>query len=165
MLKKLAYGISALAVIGTVMAVSANKQPAPLNSEMRAYVVGYDSRGNEVLTNSREAEPGQVIQYQLTYTNNGNKPFQSLAVTGPIPPNTQYVADSSSTHARASLSVSIDGGRTFEREPVKRQKRLANGQVVSEIISPSKYTHVRWNVADKLHAGTQQMFNYRVHVK
>lgn len=165
MLKKLAYGISALAVVGTVVAVSANKQSAPLTSEMQAFVVKHDARGKEVMTTSKQAEPGQVVQYQLTYSNQSNKAFNSLAVTGPIPPNTAYVAGSSKTKVSSVLSVSVDGGRTFEREPVKRQKRMPNGQVVTVIVPAEKYTHVRWNVKDSLSAGSRQLFNYRVKVK
>lgn len=165
MLKKLAYGVSALAVLGTVFAVSAYKQPAPLTSHMKAYVVKYDARGKEVMTTARQAEPGQTIQYQLVYANNGRSPLNSLAVTGPIPPNTSYIPNSSNTRARSNFTVSIDGARTFEREPVKRQKRMPDGRMATVVIPPSQYTHVRWNVADPLTAGGKQAFNYRVTVK
>lgn len=165
MLKKIAYGISALAVVGTVFAVSANKQQAPLTSEMKAYVVKHDARGHEVLTTSANAEPGQTIEYQLVYANYGNSPLKSMAVTGPIPANTSYVPNSSSTRVRSNLTVSIDGARTFEREPVRRQQRMPDGRMAMVTIPPSKYTHVRWNAADPLHAGSKQTFNYRVKVK
>ena len=165
MLKKLAYGLSALAVVGSVFVVSAYNAPAPLTSEMRAFVVKHDAKGHEVLTTAKLAEPGQTIQYQMVYSNNTDDSLQSMAVTGPIPANTTYVPDSATTRVRASHTVSIDGARTFEREPVLRKKRMPDGRMAQVVIPTSKYTHIRWNVKDSLSARSKQVFSYRVQVK
>jgi hypothetical protein len=57
--------------------------------------------------------------------------------------------------------VSIDGGKTFEGEPVKRMVENEQGKKVEKIIPPSEYTHVRWVLQQPLSAGETKSFSYR----
>jgi hypothetical protein len=78
---------------------------------------------------------------------------------------TSYIGKSAFTQAKANLQVSIDGGKTFETEPVKRMVTDANGKKVQKIIPPSVYTHLRWTMKEPLKAGEVQNFAYRSTVK
>jgi len=60
--------------------------------------------------------------------------------------------------------VSIDGGKTFEKEPVTRQKKMADGTVKKVVIAADKYTHIRWKASDALVSKGQQQYTYRVKV-
>ena len=155
---------TSLVVGGFAIAKNQNR-PSPLQNSMAAYVVGQDAAGNEVLQAASEVSPGQTVEYAMTYANVGDNALQDIVVTGPIPSATAYIGQSAFTYAQAKLQVSIDGGKTFEAEPVTRIITDANGQQVQEIIPASEYTHVRWHMQQPLNAGETQQFAYRSVVK
>jgi len=165
MIKKVAYTLAYfLGAIGSVAAVAANKTQSPLTSEMTAFVVHKDAAGKEKLKAAKSAEPGQTIQYQLTYKNKGQGVLKGLAVTGPIPANTHFLAKSTHTKVNSDVVVSIDGGKTYEKEPVKRLKVMSDGEKKMVTVPADKYTHVRWKTKSALNAGGKQVFSYRVKV-
>ncbi len=164
MLKKAIYAVTFAAVAGSVVFVSASKQEPMLSSHMKASVVTVDAKGQELMRVMKKAAPGQTIQYDLTYANNSEKSFKGLVVTGPIPAHTHYLANTASTQVSAMRLVSIDGGKTFEKEPVKRQQKMADGSVKMVIIPATKYTHIRWKASDALISKGQQQYTYRVKV-
>ncbi len=161
--KKFAYTMAFIGAIGSVTAVAANKSKAPISSEMKAFVVETDAKGHEKLL-SKQAEPGQTIQYQLTYKNQSQGAIKGLTVTGPIPANTHFLAKSTTTAVKSELVVSIDGGKTYEKEPVKRMKKMSDGTKKLVVIPANKYTHVRWKTKSALKSGAKQTFNYRVKI-
>jgi uncharacterized repeat protein (TIGR01451 family) len=164
MLKKAIYATSIVAVAGSVFFVSAGKQEPMLSSQMKASVVTINAEGKESMRVMKQAAPGQTIQYDLTYANNSDKSFKGLVVTGPVPAHTHYLANTATTGVSAMRLVSIDGGKTFEKEPVKREKKMADGRVKTVVISASKYTHIRWKASDTLVSKGQQQYTYRVKV-
>lgn len=135
-----------------------------LTSEMDAYVVEINKKGKEELVKAEKVYPKDKIEYKLTYTNNSEKPLNGLVITGPIPENTFYVADTSNTKIKSNFVVSIDGGKTFESEPVKREI-IKDGKKVEVIIPPEKYTAVRWMPLVPINAKEKQVFAYRIEVK
>ena len=161
--KKFAYTMLLVGAIGSVTAVAANKVKAPITSEMKAFVVETDAAGHEKLL-SKQAEPGQTIQYQLTYKNHSQGSIKGLTITGPIPANTHYLAKSTTTAVKSELVVSIDGGKTYEKEPVKRMKKMSDGTKKWVVIPADQYTHIRWKTKNALKSGAKQVFNYRVKV-
>ena len=164
MLKRAIYAITFAAVAGSVVMVSASKNEPMLSSHMQASVISVDAEGKESMREMKEVSPGQTIQYNLTYSNNSDNAFKGLVVTGPVPVNTHYLANTAATQVGSERLVSIDGGKTFEQEPVKRQKRMADGTLKTVIISANKYTHIRWKASDALVSKGQQQYTYRVKV-
>ncbi|MGB1257754.1 MAG: hypothetical protein ACPG51_17920 [Thiolinea sp.] len=152
-------------IVGGFAIAKTQPKPSPLQNSMAAYTVALDNAGNEVLQPASEVAPGQLVEYALTYSNTGNSALKDIVVTGPIPSATAYIGQSAFTHANAQLQVSIDGGNTFEAEPVKRIFTDASGKQIEKIIPPSQYTHVRWNMKQPLNAGETQQFAYRSVVK
>ena len=140
-------------------------KPSPLQNSMAAYIVGMDNAGNEVLQAASEVEPGQVVEYALTYHNSGESALNDVVVTGPIPAATAYIGKSAFTQSKARLQVSIDGGNQFESEPVKRIITDASGKKIEKIIPSTEYTHVRWVMQQPLNAGETKQFAYRSLVK
>lgn len=137
---------------------------AQIESVMQPYIVTTNDKGEEFFATAAEAEPGDVIEYRVTYTNNGQEAVHGLVVTGPIPNQTQYVSNSSVAGATSSFVVSIDDGNTWDTVPVKRTRKKADGTEIEVIIPASEYDKVRWNVKDRLAAGAAQEFKYRVQV-
>ncbi|SMY38316.1 DUF11 domain-containing protein [Photobacterium andalusiense] len=136
----------------------------PLLSQMDAYLVVTDKDGKENLKPAEEVVPKDKLEYQLTYTNNTEKPLKNLVITGPIPQNTFFVSGTNNTKVKSDFVVSIDGGKTFEPEPVKRMV-MKDGKEVEVIIPPEKYTAIRWMPSVPITAKEQQIFTYRIEVK
>ena len=153
------------AAVLAVAAPFASFAESPIVSSMEAFIVDQDAEGNEVLREADKALPNQVIEYRLNYANRSAQPINGLAVTGPIPESTVYIADTAATMARTNFKVSIDDGETWEDEPVLRLRKAQNGEMVQVVIPASEYTHVRWNAASPLLAEAEQQYRYRVKIQ
>lgn len=157
--------VAASIIIGSIAIANTQPGDSPLHNSMAAYVVSMNQEGQEVLETATEVEPGQVVEYALNYENTGNTALKDIVVTGPVPAFTNYIAQSADTRANATLQVSIDGGKKFESEPVKRTFTDTSGNKIEKIIPPGQYTHVRWVMKQALNAGENQQFTYRSLVK
>lgn len=133
---------------------------------MEAYIVSMDKNGKEVVEPTTDTRPGDLMEYRLTFTNRGESAVSGLDIVDSIPLNTTFIGDSAQSDADSRFEVSIDGGRSFEQEPVKRIETQADGTQKQVVVPPEQYTHVRWVVEEVLDAngGTQQ-YAYRVIVE
>ena len=163
LVRSLAAAVAVVATAGLALPVMADDNP--LKSSMEAYTVELDADGREVFSKADKAIPKQVIEYRLKYANESERPLNKLAITGPIPSNTQYIADSAATMSRANLVVSIDDGENWESEPVVREVKQPNGQIERVIIPAEQYTHVRWQAASPLRGNSEQEYRYRVQIQ
>ena len=110
-------------------------------------------------------QPGDVLRYTVTGANNGTRPATNLVVTQPIPKQTAYVLNSSSTiKTTATVTYSIDNGKTFVAKPTV-QVKLANGKVETRPAPAEVYTHVRWKFTDAIAAKSTIGAVYQVRVK
>ena len=165
MLKKIALGLCLVTVsAGVMFSVTAKSKPS-LVSDMQAYMVKTNAQGQEYRQPAKMTEPGSVLEYNLSYTNQMDKSLSGLIVSGPIPANTMYIGSSAKAGVDADLVVSIDGGASFESEPVRRQKRMADGKMATVIIPAEKYTNIRWKVKQPIPGFGKQLYSYRVKVK
>ncbi|KJG06470.1 hypothetical protein UB33_09505 [Photobacterium angustum] len=147
--------------LALAFSASANQ---PLTSQMNAYLIEVDKNGKELLKPADEVSPKDTVEYQLVYKNHSDQSLSGLVITGPIPENTQYVGNTGKTIIESKFLVSIDGGSTFETEPVKREI-MKDGKKVEVIIPPEKYTDVRWIPEGPIKASEQQIYTYRIEVK
>ncbi len=146
-------------------APSAFAQPAePLVSSLTAMVVSRDALGQEILAPVAEAAPGDVVEYQINYTNVSPASISGVVITGPIPDSMSYVADSALAPGGDRLEVSIDNGESWEREPVRRLRQDAQGRTVEVIVPANEYTHVRWVDAAPIHPSQSIQYKYRARV-
>jgi len=137
----------------------------PLESKMTAYLVVTDEKGEEHLTKTDTAAPGETIEYLLTYQNTGKTPLSALAVNGPIPPKTHFIQGSNTTKVPHEFKVSIDHGKSWETEPVRRKQKNKVGKEVWVIIPPSEYTNVQWMAKNPIGPGEIQTYRYRITIK
>ncbi len=145
--------------------MSTGHADAPVQGTMQAFIVEIDDN-KESLKAATDVEPNQLVEYQLTYVNKGASNIDGLSVVGPVPEGTTYVSDTANADVAALLLVSIDGGKTFESEPVVRVETRSTGEVVEKVIPPSEYTHIKWKAESAIKSdGGTQFYTYRVRVK
>lgn len=157
--------IKRAALASSLLFAAAAYAASPVSGDIQAYLISGDS-DSETLQPASQAEPGDVIEYRLVFTNSGETDVFGLNVVNPIPENTTFVSQSANTRIPSIFKVSIDGGATFEDTPVKRVETQSDGTQKEVIIPPSMYTHVQWK-ADKplLSDGGEHIYSYRVTIK
>jgi uncharacterized repeat protein (TIGR01451 family) len=133
-------------------------------------IVQKDAQGkNKVTWQSLQGnvtvKPGDVIRYIVIGANNGDREASNLVVTQPIPKQTAYVLNSSTTiKTTATVTYSIDNGKTFVAKPTV-QVKLANGKVETRNAPAEAYTHVRWKFTNAIAAKSTIAAAYQVRVK
>lgn len=107
--------------------------------------------------------PGDVIRYRLTASNRGTEPARNVELLDPIPAGTEYVIGSA-RGGGMHLLFSIDGGRTFEPQPVRYEVRTTAGEMREVAAEPRMYTHVKWSIVDPLPPGGRVEAAFQVRV-
>ena len=114
------------------------------------------SRGSQ----SQAVLPGDVLQYQLRFTNQGQGDVRGVVFTNPVPAGLRYV-DRSAGADRQDVAVeySTDGGKTFAATPLVTE--VVDGKRVQRPASPEQYTHVRWTVQGSIAPGATVTAEFR----
>jgi len=114
------------------------------------------SRGSQ----SQAVLPGDVLQYQLRFTNQGQGDVRGVVFTNPVPAGLRYV-DRSAGADRQDVAVeySTDGGKTFAATPLVTE--VVDGKRVQRPATPEQYTHVRWTVQGSIAPGATVTAEFR----
>jgi uncharacterized repeat protein (TIGR01451 family) len=103
---------------------------------------------------TQSAEPGEVVEYTLSYVNQGNDPAVDAVIEDPIPKGSTYVANSAVGDG-SEITFSNDGGKTFAPAvKLTYEMRLPSGALEKRVATPAEYTHVRWKVKRVLPGAT-----------
>ncbi|MBI9073833.1 MAG: DUF11 domain-containing protein [Desulfatibacillum sp.] len=159
-IKKRTYALVLLAFFAVCAAVYA----APLESLMETLLVKTDKAGQEILEKTESALPGDIVEYRTTYNNAGNSTLTGLVVEVPIPANTQYLSGSAASKVPHTFMVSIDGGATWDHEPVRRMRKGSDGVEQEVIVGTEEYTHLRWIPKKAIQPGEVQVYRCRVKI-
>ncbi len=116
------------------------------------------------LVPAQSVSPADVVEYQLTYRNEGDAPAIDASIDDAIPKGTVYLAGSAAGEG-ADVGFSSDGGRTFAPAvKLTYEYRLPSGAVEKRVATPAEYTHVRWTLK-KVEPGAAGKVSFRVKVK
>ena len=133
-----------IALVIQVAAISAGAQQNPIlvKNVAETEVERKNAQGvaEKVRAPLDKAVPGTEVIYTTTFTNNGSKPANAIAITNPVPENTTYVGGSAFGDG-TDITFSIDGGKTYaaaEKLKVKTPDGRERAALATE------YTHVRW---------------------
>ena len=140
-----ALALSALTLAPLTLVVAAPAAPvaAPLiQAQLQAFKVLLQKDGDEKLASADIANPGDVIEYQATYSNGGQRAATNLNATLPIPAALSYVPNTASP---GGFMASTDA-KNFASAPLKRAEKDANGKTVLVLVPFSEYRALRWNV-------------------
>lgn len=142
--------------------ISANQ--GPLKSKLSVQKLITQDGKTDVLAMADKATLGDILEYQLNYSNTGQSSLTGIIVEGPIPSGTTYIANSARTDVKAQLEVTINRGKTWAMPPLFRDIKNADGSMTKMQIPDSEYTAIRWQVISPLEAGKNMDFIYRIKV-
>ncbi len=128
-------------------------------SELTVATVVKQANGSEQLAPAQAVKPGDMLQYTVNYKNPGNQAVRQLVATLPIPAETEYVT---LTALPNGALASVDG-KTFERVPLLRKVKQADGKLVDVPVPLAEYRFLRWPERD-LAAGASYSVSARTRV-
>jgi uncharacterized repeat protein (TIGR01451 family) len=137
----------------------------PLEGRIEALRVVADDDGKEQFLAADEANPNDVIEYRLTYSNNGQQPIRNVSVIDPIPVGTNYVGATATAPDGGAVEFSVDNGSSFHVWPVRVKSTDENGEEVWVEATPDMVTHIRWLLANALDPEAEITFKYRATVQ
>jgi uncharacterized repeat protein (TIGR01451 family) len=146
--------------------LAANRSAAQARPEIRVALAGAVARGDErvPLDKAGVVHPGEVLDWTITSSNEGDGAAREYRTVGQVPRGTSLVAGSAVAEYDASVTYSIDGGKTFSAEPTV-EERQPDGTVKQVPAPVSMYTQVRYEWAEPLAAGKTLAASYKVRVK
>lgn len=119
-----------------------NEKSDGVQVSLSVFRVGANAEGKEVLSPGEKAKPGEMLEYQTTYTNMGKEAVSGLQAGLPIPKETVYAAG---TADPASVQASLDGGK-YENVPLMREVKLPNGKTEMREVPYEEYRFLRWGL-------------------
>lgn len=140
-MKTIAGVVLSIFLASSGWAESKDDRSAPLQITLKAERIVTDANGSETAVADNTAEPGGLVQYRASYHNRGVLALRSVAPTLPIPAGMLVVPDSARP---APVWASLDG-HTFERLPIRRIERLADGTAISREVPVSEFRALRWD--------------------
>ena len=111
---------------------------------LQAFQVVTQDKGGEKLVPATEANPGDTIEYQVTYQNNGKSTAKAVAATLPVPEGAMVYLDGSA--APKAVQASLDG-KQFSPLPLTREV-IRNGRRTVEPVPSEQYRFLRWELGD-----------------
>lgn len=153
----LSLGMHAAPVLAQAAgAANSNKEiEAVLTS--KKVMIGADKK--EALVEAKNAKPGEIIEYQATYTNKSKSAIGKLTPNLPIPEGTEYQAGT----AKPALIKATLGDGKFEAIPLKRKVKLPDGKEVEQEVPAARYKALQWSLGE-LPAGKSVTVIARVRV-
>jgi len=134
--------------------------------EIRVELDGTVARADESvpLDKAGAVHPGEVLDWTITSVNEGDGAAREYRTVGQIPKGTSLVAGSAAAGQNASVTYSIDGGKSFSAQPLV-EERQPDGTVKMVPAPVSTYTQVRYEWAEPFAAGRTLAASYKVRVK
>lgn len=134
-------GLPLALALGLVVSLAGTAM-AGVQVKLSAHRVTPGPKGTEVLAPAEQARPGEVVEYQARYTNEGRDGVRQLIATLPIPNGMEYLPR---TAMPAQVQASLDGS-SFAAVPLRRKVRLADGREVMQEVPASEYRWLRWTL-------------------
>ncbi|HYE76026.1 MAG TPA: hypothetical protein VEF04_21955 [Blastocatellia bacterium] len=162
-----AFGLCLLVICGAAsFAQRQNFMPASAKPEVKVQLVGMIERNkhNIAVEEAGTVNPGEIVKWTINSANQGSAPARDYKTIGLIPTGTVFVAGSATTEKSATITYSIDGGKSFSSQPTIEQ-RQADGTIKRVAAPVAMYTQIRYEWTEVLNAGESLSASYQVRVK
>lgn len=117
---------------------AAAKQVAAHMTQMKVVT---DANGKETLQDASTVRPGDVVEYRVTYTNNGKQPVKDLLATMPLPVETEYLPKTAKPGVSIVQAAASDG--RYAPEPLMRK---VEGKTELQPVPYPEYRTLRWTL-------------------
>ena len=168
-LSRLPVIVVCLLVLGSAAAVAQKKFMLHLSSArpvVKVFLSGMVERekGLVPVEAASTVKQGEIMDWTITSTNEGNAPAHDYKAIGVVPTGTEFVAGSVSADGSAKVTYSIDNGNSFQAQPTIEEKQ-ADGSTKKVPAPVSLYTQIRYEWANPLNQGAKLNAFYKVRLK
>ena len=145
-------------------------QDNPIVIRLEHYIVSVitaeDGSKQERFFESETARPGEVIEYRLFVSNQGERtlPAGTVMITGPIPEGTSFVDGSATPDSENVLTEFSADGSSYASPPIIIEPE-DGAEEERRIVAPEDYQSVRWTILVPTEPYQEQTFFYRVIVE
>ena len=172
----IAYGgfmkkITIIFLLATLASLSL-AQDEPIATKIEYYVVSQitaedGSKEEKFSDNLSKVYPGQIIEYRLIASNQGEitLPEEIVVLTMPMLQGFTYVDGSATPSSDEVLTEFTVDDENFGEQPLMDTITSNDGESEEVIIDPNRYKAVRWTVLTPFEPGQEATFIYRVKVK
>lgn len=157
--------ISTMALLVTALVALLAQFAQAIDSRMESRKVVTRPDGRELFVPAAEVSPSDVIEYRLTYANDGQQAVRNVAIVDPVPDGTRYVELSATRPQHGSVKFSIDSGKTYHDWPVQYTRTDPDGTIRTYVATPEMVTHIRWTLDGNFDPNTAITFSYRTIVE
>jgi uncharacterized repeat protein (TIGR01451 family) len=151
-------GLQTAPVLAQSAAPAAPKPDVESILTSKKVVVGTDKK--ETLVEAKDVKPGEIIEYQATYTNKGQTRVSNLTANLPIPEGTDFLRASAKPALGAKASL---GDGKFDAIPLKRKVKTPDGKELEQEVPLALYRVLQWNLGE-LAAGKSTTVSARVRI-
>ncbi len=137
------------------------KSQAPIVVNLKQFKVLTDDKGQSRLTDASLVVPGDMLEYQATYTNRSANVLAVVA-TLPVPEAVEYIKDSARSTPAIAHAVALKDSQ-FGPEPLLRKVVNASGSTLMQPVPYAEYRFVHWDLG-KLAAGGSVLVSIRAKV-
>lgn len=132
-----------------------------VTSELKLFKISVQN-GEEIAEEITEIQPGDTVEYRLTYTNNLTSPISRLKPVLPVPDGVVYIANTAQPNLdAASLRTNGPG---FEQLPIMRRDTLPSGETVEKEVPATEYRRLQW-IISSLDDGAAATLKVRMRVQ
>ena len=107
---------------------------------------------------------GEILDWTITSLNEGTAPARDYKAVGKVPTGTQFIAGSVTADGSATVTYSIDDGKSFWAQPTIEEKQ-PDGSLKNVPAPASMYTQIRYEWADPLNQNSKLDVSYKVRLK
>jgi uncharacterized repeat protein (TIGR01451 family) len=134
--------------------------------EIKVFLSGSVTRDNAQIPVEKAStvQSGEVLNWTIISENRGDAEALQYKAIGQIPAGTQLVPGSATADGSATVTYSIDNGKTFEAHPMVNE-RQADGSIKRVAAPVSMYTQLRYEWADPLAQDGKLSASYQVRVR
>ena len=163
--RALSLFVLCLALAGGGAAFAEKKLASKGQPVIKVMLAGDTERKGErvALDKAGMVKPGEIINWTIESVNEGNGAARDYKAVGQIPAGTSFVGGSAAAKG-ASITYSIDGGKTFSARPTVEEKQI-DGSTRRVLAPVSSYTQLRYEWSTPLETGQKLSASYQVLVK
>jgi len=164
-IRALSLLVLCLALAGGGAAFAEKKLATKGQPSIKVTLSGDTERKGEriALDKAGMVKPGEIINWMIDSGNEGNGAARDYKAVGQIPVGTSFVAGSAMSKD-ASVTYSVDGGKTFSAKPMVEEKQ-ADGSTKLVTAPVSSYTQLRYEWSTPIEPGQKISATYQVRVK
>jgi uncharacterized repeat protein (TIGR01451 family) len=120
------------------------KTQSPIVVNLKQFKVILDAKGDAKYTDASLVLPGDLLEYQATYTNRGTVPL-TVTATLPVPEAVEYIKDSAKAKPTLAHSVALKDS-VFAQEPLTRKVAANGASALMQQVPYAEYRFVRWDL-------------------